>query len=361
MNSTLFRRIRLKTLPRKVGERIKRAILTYVTAYKTNRLIVFLTPGCELRAGGVLTISAFYRESMALKKLHGSRVALCTIPGDPFFLKYTWFENQNYILDLPLLLKCCRRLDYLQLHIPEYAVNRVLDWLEATAPQLKRDVRELHLNVLLQNIDLIAGQNVAALTRFGRVTCTTAHEAYSNQTTREAVGVSLHRLSTCNGPERYSVSPYETKEDLMVVSHDAHPLKERVLGQIAQAFPNLKIEIIRDLTFEEYLAVVRRAKWGLTFGEGLDSYFVDPTFSGGVSFAVFNERFFTPSFADLENVYASWEKLVDNIVSDMRRLDEAESYKQCWRRSYEILSGLYSTEQFRKNLQMFYRGEYTFP
>ncbi len=324
-------------------------------------MIVFLTPGYELRAGGVLTIAAFYRESMALKNIHNATVALCTLPGDPFFLKYAWFKNRNYILDLETLLKCCGRLDFLQLHIPEYTVNRMVEWLSLSWPVLKRNVREVHLNVLLQNIDLIQGQHISGLMRFGRVTCTTAHEAYSNLETRKALGVSLHRLSTCNGPERYSVSSYEEKQNLLMVSHDDHPLRSQVLEQISEALPRLNIQIVRDLSFEDYLKLVGRAKWSITFGEGLDSYFVDPVFSGGVSFAVFNERFFTKDFAKLETVYPSWEVLQAQIVDDLRRLDEAEAYWQCWRPAYDLLSSLYNTDRFRENLRRFYREEYTFP
>ena len=48
---------------------------------------------------------------------------------------------------------------------------------------------------MLQNIDLIEGQNVAELKRFGKVTSTTAHEAYSSSATRDALGVTIHKLS----------------------------------------------------------------------------------------------------------------------------------------------------------------------
>jgi len=351
----------LALLARKVISRITRPALTLTTAFRTDRLIVFLTPGHEWRTGGVLTIAGFYRETGALEHIHRATVALCAVPGDPFILKYTWFENHNYILDLDALLKCCGRLDHLQLHIPEYAVNRMGDWLTVAAPALMERVRDLHLNVLLQNIDLIQGQNVAGLVRFGRVTCTTAHEAYTNSTTREALGVPLHRLSTCNGPELYSRNHYRDKEPLLIVSNDEHPMKERILLNVAENLPHLRIQVIQDLSFGEYEKLVRRAKWSVTFGEGLDAYFVDPVFSGGVSFAVFNERFFTPAFAALETVYPSWEVLAARLAADLQRLDEPAAYHRCWSQAYDLLSDLYSTDRFRENLRMFYRGEYTFP
>ena len=344
----------------KIKRDVTRAVVTRAVSSGAKRLIVFLTPGYDSPNGGIMSIASIYEESAALEDFHKAKVAICTVPGDPPLLKYTWFKNQNYLLDLEALLKRCGPLDYLMIHIPEYAVNQVSEWLGSYWPNLQ-NVKEIQLNVLVQHIDITRGQDLKALARFGKVTCTTAHEAYTNAAIRDELGVTLHRLSCCNGPERYTVSEYTDKQPLLMVSHDEHPLKKKVLGQIEKALPELRIQIIQNLTFEEYLDVARRAKWSLTFGEGLDSYFSDPVFSGGVSFAVFNERFFTPDFAKLETVYPSWDVLMEKITGDLRRLDEPVIYKRCWKQAWDILSELYSTEQFRENLRAFYRGEYTFP
>jgi hypothetical protein len=344
-----------------ITNRIRRAALTRAITFRTKRLIVFLTPGFELRTGGVLSIATIYRESIALRRVHRARVALCTVPGDPLLPKYTWFHNRNYMLDLESVLKGCRHLDYLMLHIPDYAVNRVLDWLASASGMLVGNVREIHFNVLLQNIDQLRGQNVAALGHFGGVTCTTAHEAYTNLAAREALGAPLHRLGVCIGPELYSRSGYQEKEPLLIVSHDEHPIKEKVLKRIAEVCSDLEIQIIHNLSYEAYKKLIRRAKWSLTFGEGLDGYFAELVWSGRVAFAVFNDRYFTPAFAELETVYPSWEVLVDKMPADLQRLDEPVAYERCWRQAYDLLSDLYGTDRFRENLRMFYRGEYTFP
>lgn len=356
----MSQRTTFNTLPLK--ERLARKVSTAL-ALRAKRLIIFLTPGYEKPSGGVLSIASLYEESAAMRRIHGARVALCAVPGDPLLPKYTWFENRNYILDLNALLARCGRLDYLLLHIPEYAVtnNQVPDWLASAAGTLLRKVREVHLNVLVQNIDLIRGEHLRGLAKFGRVTCTTAHEAYSNAATREALGVTLHRLSVYIGPELYARSAYEEKEPLLLVSPDEHPLKERVLEQTARALPNLKIQVVQNLSYEDFKKLIRRAKWSLTFGEGLDGYFAEPVFSGGVSFAVYNERFFTPAFARLETVYPSWDALTGGMVADLERLDEPAAYRRCWREAYDLLCELYDPRQFRENLRMFYRGEYTFP
>jgi hypothetical protein len=347
--------------PLPLKERVARKVSTAL-ALRAKRLIVFLTPGSETPSGGVLSIAALYRESAALRHLHGARVALCTIPGDPPLPRYTWFENSNYILDVNALLSRCGRLDYLLLHIPEYAVanRQVTDWLAASGALLSK-AREVHLNVLVQNIDLIRGEEIEGLAQFGRVTCTTAHEAYSNRATREKLGVALHRLSVYCGPELYERSGYHEKEPLLIVSHDEHPLKGRVLEHLARARPGLRIQVVQNLTYEEYRRLIRRAKWSLTFGEGLDFYFIEPVFSGGVAFGVFNERFFTPAFAQLETVYPSWEVLTERMAGDLERLDEPAAYERCWRPAYDALSELYDLGRFRENLRTFYRGEYTFP
>jgi hypothetical protein len=340
---------------------LTRSVLTRAAAFRTKRLIVFLTPGLELRTGGVMAIASFYRESIVLRRIHGAKVVLCALPGDPPFLKYSWFENRNYILDLESVLKSCGRLDYLLIHIPAYAVDRILDWLISASPTLLRNIRELHLNILLMNIANIKGKNVSGLERFGKVTCITAHEAYTNGTMREAIGVPLHRLSTCVGPENYSLWGYRKKESLLIVSPDSRPQKEKVLRRIAQACPDLTIKIIENFSYGDYTKLACRAKWSLTFGEGLDGYFIEPVFSGSVAFAVFDDRYFTPAFSNLETVYPSWDVLMERLAEDIKRLDEPVAYDRCWRQAYDLLRSLYSTEQFRENLRLFYRGEYTFP
>jgi len=342
-----------------IKRKVTRTAITQAVGFGARRLIVFLTPGYDGPSGGVMSIAAIYCETQALQKLHRSRVAMCTLPGEPPLLKYTWFRNRNYLLDFEALLTRCSNLDFLLVHMPEYAVNQVSDWLGSHWSRLKA-IKEIHFNVLVQNIDLVQGQDLTALKRFGKVTCTTAHEAYSNAATREALGVSLHRLSCCNGPELYNPSGYANKKPMLMVSHDPHPLKEKVLLRIKEALPSLKIQVIQNLPYEDYCDVARSTKWSLTFGEGLDGYFSDPVFSGGVAFAVFNERYFTPAFAKLETVYPSWDVLMEKITTDLQRLDETVAYERCWREAWNLLSELYSTQRFRENLRSFYRGEYTF-
>jgi hypothetical protein len=349
-------------LRERITRRVSTAVALRAATRGAKRLIVFLTPGCDAPAGGVLSITALYRETKTMRDIHRARVALCPVPGDPYIAKYTWFENRDYMLDLNVVLERCGRLDYLLLHVPEYACGQVADWLDTAAGSRAREAGELHLNVLVQNIDLLAVEDLRRLKRFGRVTCTTNHESYSDAATRERFGVTMHRLSVgIYRQEFFRRADYKDKEPILVVSHDEHPLKEQVLERLARELPSLKIQVVRGISYEEYKRLIRRAKWTLTFGEGLDGYFIESAFSGGVPFAVYNERFFTPDFAELETIYPSWAALEERMAADIERLDEPSRYKECWHRIYALLDGIYDTEEYRENLRKFYMGEYTFP
>jgi hypothetical protein len=343
------------------GDEFARQLLTGLMSKRTRRLVVFLTPGHEARAGGIMTIADFYNNSRALKSLHGAKVVLCGVPGDGDLLKYRWFRNDNYILNLEAVLKHCDRLESLLLHVPEYIVSKVVAWLASVSETLLSGIKEVHINVMLQNIDLVLGQDVSGLSRFGKVTCTTGHEAYTNAEVRARFGVPVHRLAPCNGPERYTRTNYRTKKNILMVSPDGHALRAQVLARIAAEAPNLPIQVVENLDYHEYRQLADHAKWSLTFGEGLDAYFADPFFSGGVSFAVFNPRFFTAGFAGVETVYPDWETLLERMPGDLRRLDEPIAYKRAGDKPYELLAALYSTERSRQDLRKFYRREYTFP
>jgi hypothetical protein len=349
-------------LRERITRRVSVAIALRSATIGANRLILFLTPGCDAPAGGVLSIAVLYRESRIMRDIHGSRVALCPLPGDPYIPKYTWFENKDYLVDLNIVLARCGQLDYLLLQIPEYACGQVADWLDSKSGMRARQATDLHLNVLVQNIDLLLVKDLQRLKKFGRVTCTTNHESYSNAATRERLGVPMHRLSVgIYRQEFFERVNYDRKEPILVVSHDEHPLKDRVLAQLGRALPELNIQVVRGLSYEEYKSLIRRAKWTLTFGEGLDGYFIESVFSGSLAFAVYNERFFTADFAELDTIYPSWDALEEKMAADIERLDEPSIYREAWQRVYKLLDEIYDTDQFRENLRTFYRGEYTFP
>ena len=339
---------------------VLRKVLRVSVARDVRRIIIFLTPGTNHPSGGVLSIASLATESRQLVKLHHAEVIWCTLPGDPSLLKYRWFENRLFLHDADTILRRCTALESLMLHIPEYAVDRVATWLQSHRSKIEQ-IKHRHLNVLLQNIDQIEGQNISTLRTFGEVTCTTAHEAYSNVSIRQRLGIPLHRMSVYISPEQYRRTAYEEKDHLLIYSPDGHPRKEEVLSHIANHNPELQLREIRGLSYEKFKDLIRRAKWSLTFGEGLDGYFAEPIFSGSVSFAVFNKRFFTPEFAQLPTVCESWDDLIQRMPQDLTKYDNAMDYNRLWAAAYDRLTALYDIKRYRDNLRQFYLGNYTFP
>jgi hypothetical protein len=337
-------------------------ILLHRYPANTKNLIIFLTPGFDRVGGGILSISSIYEETKKLKQIHESEVILVTIPGDPVLLKYTKFANNNYIYQLPQILSYFKSLENLTINVPEYVCDVVAKNLTTKKFDKLQKIHNLYLNIMLQNIELLPDKHaVEKLSTFGKVTVTTAHEKYSNYDIRQKIGFPLHLLSTYISPEQYEFKKYNEKKDIIIVSPDQHSLKRNILTMIAKEFPQIKIQVIDNFTYEEYKKTISRAKWALTFGEGMDNYFLETIFCGGISFSVFNSKFFTDDFGKLQTVYPDYDILIEKICADMKSLDREPIYKEYQQKQYDLASKHYSYENYIKNLTLFYEKKYMYP
>ncbi|MGA2387235.1 MAG: hypothetical protein ABSG33_11980 [Candidatus Bathyarchaeia archaeon] len=326
-----------------------------------KRLIIFLAPGSDIVNGGVLSISSIFEETEKLKAVHGAETLLCNYPGDPPLLKYTKFANDNILFCFSQVLKYFDKLEYLQIHIPEHAVSQFLSRSSHKDFLRLKEIKTVEINVLIQNIDLLPSVRIITkLSRFGKLTCTTAHSKYLTIQLRNNLGFPLHGLSTFVSPEKYHFINYSEKENLMIVSPDLHSRKSEVLNLIARRFPQMKIQIIAKMTYSEYKATISKAKWALTFGEGLDGYFVEPIFSGSISFSVYNASFFTEDFKSLRTIYDTYDSMIEKICSDIRDLDNEKEFTSYQSEQFAICQKHYQYTEYVKNLESFYRGDYTY-
>lgn len=344
---------------------IKVKFLQYVYLHrefskKTKDLIIFLVPGCDDVNGGILSISSIYEESIKLKYIHQSEVILCSFPNGPTLLKYTKFSNNNHIFNFYLVLNYFRDLNAIQIHIPEMYVHQFVNF-DLNKIHFRNNLK-ISFNILLQNIDLLGDtQDIISLKSLGFVTCTTAHEQYSTKDIRNKIGVPLHKLSTYCSPEQYKFTDYSHKKDILIVSPDIHPRKDEILRLISGKFPQLNVTIIHNLSYEKYKELISSAKWALTFGEGLDGYFGETIFSGGISFAVFNQRFFTPDFESLATLYKNYDELERKICTDIESLDNKKQYSEYQKIQFDLLESKYQYVDYINNLKSYYLGKYLFP
>jgi glycosyltransferase involved in cell wall biosynthesis len=342
-------------------ELIQKAFENQYHAEEEN-VIIFLVPGENGITGGILSIYSIFEETRKLKGEHGHATIMCSLPKDSILVKNTNFDNDVIVYPLEFALDHFPHLRKCVIHLPECYVEYFMTNISIEHKFKLQSLDQFHLNILIQNIEMApTREKIAELYKFtNHVTCTTAHKRYSTREYRDALGIPLHYLSTYGSPEKYKFRKYHEKENILVVSNDPHPMKEQILSRIRHEFPEMKIVIVQGMKYEDYKELISAAKWSLTFGEGLDGYFGEAIFSGSISFAVYNDRFFTHEFADLETVFFSYDHLLTEMASVMRNLDNELSYQTYQQVLFRLVSQLYNFEAYKNNIKKFYRGEYTF-
>jgi hypothetical protein len=324
-------------------------------------LIIFLTPGIDMVNGGILSINSLFEVTKHLINVHGSEAILCAYPSDPPLLKYTKFKNNSILLNFSDSLNFFKNLENLIIHVPEHFIYRFYWFISKKDRDLLSKIKNVQINILIQNIDFLpSNKYIMNLRRFGKLTGTTAHTKYSTIELRNSLGFPLHKLSAYVSPEQYRKRKYSEKQDLMIVSPDHCARKSEILLLIQSEFPQLRVKIIRNLTYEEYKETISYAKWALTFGEGLDGYFVEPVFSGAISFSVYKPEFFTKEFQILPTVYSNYDVFKEKICSDIRELDNKVEFDLYQRQQFELCAKEYNYANYIKNLELFYEGKYTF-
>jgi hypothetical protein len=331
------------------------------------KLIVFLVIGSEWStgrdeiSGGIISIVSICEETATLREIHGAATIMCTINNAHLLLKHERFQNNTDVYRFSQLKNYFKSLTSVIIHVPELCTATFCESLTITEQSWLKRIPAVHINVMNQNIRLMPEPSrLEKLKQLaGKVTITTAHTQYCNPHYREYFGVPIHKLSVWISPEQYQFTTWDGKENLLVVSPDPHPMKETILKGIS-TMPKLTVQIIQNITYQEYKKLVSRAKWTLTFGEGLDGYFIEPVFSGAIAFAVYNEIFFTSDFKELPTVYDSMETLAKKIIPDMESLDNATKFRQYQQQQFDLCAKYYSRNQYIKNIETFYSGKYTY-
>jgi hypothetical protein len=334
---------------------IQRILLYKNYSSDSRRLIIFLTSGFNEVNGGLLSINSIFNETCKLEHIHRSSVIMCTRLGGNLLLKYTKFRNSNYLYSLPEVFSFFSKLESLLIHVPELHVHNFEDRFPIS--NILNTIPELHINILLQNIELApTKEDINKLKHFGRITCTTAHQSYSNFDTERALGCRLYKLSVFCSPEQYIRKAYRNKKNIMIISPDPHKDKSIVLHELSNEFPKLRLRIIHNMKYDKYKKVISNAKWAITFGEGLDGYFIEPIFCGGISFAVYNSKFFTEDFKDLKTVYADYKTLIAKICNDIKEIDNEPLYEEYNARQYNKCIKYYNYNDYVNNITSFYKN-----
>jgi hypothetical protein len=357
-----------KKLQREIGIRKKQdQLLGKLYNPAGNKLIIFIVPGSDLVSGkdkisgGVISIVSICEETSALSDQHMAQTIMCTAAEDHLLLKHEMFDNETWVYRFPQVVEYFRDLKEVIIHIPEFMVEYFVSSFRGSDKKWLDRISSVQLNIMNQNIVLMPEPEIVNALKplFSSVTITTAHQKYCSPSYRKHYGVPIHKLSVWMSPEQYQFTAWKEKENLIVISPDPHPQKEEIIASLKE-IPGLEVVIIQGLTYYSYKQLISRAKWSLTFGEGLDGYLIEPVFSGAIAFAVYNELFFTQEFANFETIYPGIKELKESIVKDMERLDNQGIFPGYQKRLYDLCAFYYSKEQYRKNISAFYRKDYTY-
>jgi hypothetical protein len=333
---------------------------------QSKKIILFLIEGADFStgkdriSGGIISIVSICEASSGMISVHGAQTILCTLPQERLLEKHTQFANNTPVFRFSQLSYFKAREEVL-VHVPEYLVVHFIKLLTEHKLKWLKGAPKLHVNILNQSIKLMPEPvMISKLNNYcNKLTITTAHQQYCNAHFRDFYQVPIHKFSVWISPEKYSFKNYSQKDNLIVVSPDPHSNREEILNLLS-SIRGLTIHVINNLTYEQYKHVISKAKWALTFGEGLDGYFIEPIFSGAISFAVFNDDFFTSDFSELDTVYSSFDAMKEKIVDDILRLDTENSYTEYQVEQFNLCAKYYSLTEYSNNIREFYQGSYTY-
>lgn len=327
-----------------------------------EKLIVFLVPEEDVISGGVMSINSIAKVSKDLKEIHHSEVIICTMPNPRTFLKYSKFKADFNIYRFDQLLNYFKRLNNLIIHIPEIYVRPFLAFLSPNQQNWLKNIQYVQINVLNQNIEFMPRPRYVNYLKelSNKVTMTCAHKKYCVSQMRTSYDIDVHLFSTSNFT-KYQYRKYVEKDDLLVYSPDFHPMKEHILTKLRNDFPDLELLEIRNMSYREYLDTIARAKWAITFGEGLDGYFSESIRSGAMAFSVRNMNFFDDSYDSVPNVFDDYSQMQEKISEFMREYSDSCKFDRLVRKCIEIDAKLYNDVEYVENIRQYYIGNYTFP
>lgn len=312
-------------------------------------------------SGGMLSINRFADVAIETAAEHPSTsVVISGVPLTEKAVEYTRFKQRLPMLHLlwlaqntdPLKLKVFLPEVFSKAMIDDVFRNDVLRYWFKSRPNLE-------IIVLNQNNELMPEPedfNPPALHLTKSVTIATAHPRYCTKALAVKTGLPVKQLTPIL-PDMARHSAVERKPVFMVspdVLDDAVSglTQQTVVDEIQELLPEFEIVVVENLTLAEYLDLASRTMFSITFGEGMDGYFIEPILSGGVSFAVYNDIFFPKNFIDAPTVAQDWSSLMQLIKENVPKyLEDPDLYDRTSSELQELLRETYSREISKKNFE----------
>lgn len=318
------------------------------------RAIFLLLPSTDLISGGVMSVVSIYRALKELENTLGMHVFLSTHPQASHFGGYTKHNRDVTVYGFKFLLEQLLPQTTVLFHVPEPHVVQFCRGLEhPTLHQLKKDKQLTYdLNILNQNPDYFPeiDELLPWLAPLRTITQTTAHYAYNKPFRLADKTIPSSYLGTPPGIDVFENVPFHEKRNTIIVGHDDHPQKEAILATIRAAIPELEIIVVQNMSFEEYTEHQKYSKFGISFGEGMDAYFIRCILYGGIGFAVNNETFFTDDIRAFPTVFNSYQELGTRLVSLINELNAPQPYAALVKTTRAVVGRYYHNASYQKRI-----------
>ncbi|MHA1226671.1 MAG: rhamnan synthesis F family protein [Candidatus Hodarchaeales archaeon] len=358
-NRFLFFKCFITTLPEqiKLGKALR----------SEKKLIIYFNIARDFISGGMLSINRFAEKTAEIGFLHDYKIVISGIPIYNPPLRYRFFFSWSPLIRLSRIIRNCNP-DELIIHIPEYYAFMFYRQLNEKFKKWFVTIPKLQINILNQNDWFMPDRYIirnylAELTE--NITITTAHSNYCTQQKSNYYSAPVHQLTPFL-PEFQKIN-YENKRKTILFSPDdnlfeaGNLTKQDIINKIEKELPDFQVLEIKDLTFEEYKALISESMFTISFGEGYDGYFLEPILSGSISFAVFNPLFFPQEFIVAKNVYFNWNDFFNNIVSDIKIYSQNKTfYESTQAKCEKLINNNISDLKSIHELENFYKGKYDF-
>jgi len=309
-----------------------------------------------------MSIFSQCKESRRYSYIHRAEVIISTFAGYPTYSKNDLFENDETVVDFDHIIETYKNLDHILLHVPEIAVEQTIDAFTGKYKQFISNIPSVRINVMNQNINLMPPPIVVAKLFMitDKVTQTTAHAQYTTQELSNKYQTPVHHMSVFIDESQYKFVNFNDKENLIIYSPDVNENKDAIVNMLTDIEEYKTVEI-KDLSYDDYKKLLGKAKYCITFGEGMDGYFVESYLSGTIGVAVYNDRFFSDEkFLELPGVFENYDALKNGLPKLVGSLENEQLYSKNVELGKEKIVRIYHYENYLRNLKDFYKQRYTF-
>ena len=335
-------------------------------------LVIYFIPQVKAVSGGIKSIFNMHAVTNNLLRSDDCEVLLITLPSIITYAKNNLFKNTSPIFRLSQIT-AFTNIDKLIIHIPEYAVVNFASSLNKKYKQYLSSIPNVQINIMNQNSLLCPPPKTCNILRniTSNITQTTAFARDTTQERANLYNMPVHLFGAMDNPSEYHLKIYSEKKNIIVLSPDLCPflgekgpaMVEMIRSILSEQLPDYQQVVVSNMKYADYLTLISDAKYAITFGEGYDSYFIQPHLSGSISFTVYNDMFFPcPEWSKFPTVFSSYEKMADEIVDLIHHYDShPNEYAELNKKICEEYSiGRFTPEIFAENLLRYYRGEYDY-